>query len=462
MIYRDDIPNSVNIHSVAALGHANPMGGGSLNSFGKDFRAHKYKWTKELCELDSDGDGKTNGEELGDPCCSWLPGQIPSRVWAISHPGDVYKTTYLARDPVACAAEEKRARRKGAEKDEEFWKFYFTVDSNSLNKLSVETQAAELVLKKQSVAKRACNNDPNTCGHCSETNACETCAGRREVPCTSRKRKDLFYQEMGGINQGQHCTFGGSCTQCSFSKAGGFVSCRCAQPNGQLSWSICQYSQCFSRGVGISNNVHGKLACNSGLNYCLASPDYDARVKVLEQDPRTSGSIPAHDEEMRRMSEDPESYLETTFKTNEHAENNPRNLPTVGFAGTRTSASQLLGDTHTISTALTIVLTGMFMYLERASFTSWKGATSASSLSMLAASVVYVDFLSGLLHITLDNPTITHWPLIGPECIAFQGHHVTPNGEEMYPVYHAFYTIPSLTCVLHYTITDMRSTLYHH
>ncbi len=27
--------------------------------------------TKEFCELDSDGDGMTNGLELGDPCCEW-------------------------------------------------------------------------------------------------------------------------------------------------------------------------------------------------------------------------------------------------------------------------------------------------------------------------------------------------------------------------------------------------------
>merc|ERR1712184_189690 len=26
-----------------------------------------------------------------------------------------------------------------------------------------------------------------------------------------------------------------------------------------------------------------------------------------------------------------------------------------------------------------------------------------------------------------DNPSITHWPLLGPECEAFQGHHVAPN-----------------------------------
>ena len=28
-----------------------------------------------LCPLDSDGDGATNGEELGDPDCNWVRGQ---------------------------------------------------------------------------------------------------------------------------------------------------------------------------------------------------------------------------------------------------------------------------------------------------------------------------------------------------------------------------------------------------
>ena len=32
--------------------------------------------TRALCLHDSDQDGRTNGEELGDPCCTWFPGQI--------------------------------------------------------------------------------------------------------------------------------------------------------------------------------------------------------------------------------------------------------------------------------------------------------------------------------------------------------------------------------------------------
>ncbi|VDP84394.1 unnamed protein product [Echinostoma caproni] len=43
-------------------------------------------WT-QLCRLDSDGDGLTNGQELGDPNCEWTKGQTPSRTTNLSHPG---------------------------------------------------------------------------------------------------------------------------------------------------------------------------------------------------------------------------------------------------------------------------------------------------------------------------------------------------------------------------------------
>ncbi|CCI48345.1 unnamed protein product [Albugo candida] len=67
------IPNGDQIEGTQAAGHENEEGGGPLNSFGKDFRDGGLAWTKRLCELDSDHDGATNGEELGDPCCSGVP-----------------------------------------------------------------------------------------------------------------------------------------------------------------------------------------------------------------------------------------------------------------------------------------------------------------------------------------------------------------------------------------------------
>ena len=57
--------------NIAAIGHINFRGHGALNQFGKDFVLAGRKWTRELCEMDSDGDGRTNGEELGDASCEW-------------------------------------------------------------------------------------------------------------------------------------------------------------------------------------------------------------------------------------------------------------------------------------------------------------------------------------------------------------------------------------------------------
>lgn len=49
-----------------AIGHVNMYtGGGTTNQFGKDFKNHQKTWTVALCQLDSDGDGLSNGLELG-------------------------------------------------------------------------------------------------------------------------------------------------------------------------------------------------------------------------------------------------------------------------------------------------------------------------------------------------------------------------------------------------------------
>lgn len=52
----------------------------------KDFSAAAHIWTESLCKTDSDGDGRTNGEELGDPRCEWNIGDRPAGS-ASGHPG---------------------------------------------------------------------------------------------------------------------------------------------------------------------------------------------------------------------------------------------------------------------------------------------------------------------------------------------------------------------------------------
>ncbi|OQR80717.1 hypothetical protein ACHHYP_17258 [Achlya hypogyna] len=69
--FRYKIPNGFEVSGVPAVGHSSKFGGGEYSQFGVDFMEAGYRWTPELCALDSDGDGATNGEELGDACCLW-------------------------------------------------------------------------------------------------------------------------------------------------------------------------------------------------------------------------------------------------------------------------------------------------------------------------------------------------------------------------------------------------------
>ena len=77
-----DIPGSI----WSGVGHQAVGGGGVLNPFGRDFKEAGFQWTVDLCRTDSDGDGRTNGQELGDPDCTWNQGEEPT-LPATSHPG---------------------------------------------------------------------------------------------------------------------------------------------------------------------------------------------------------------------------------------------------------------------------------------------------------------------------------------------------------------------------------------
>ena len=83
--YIDRIPNGKDI---PGAGHVNANGGGKLNQFGKDFETVNYVWNTALCEADSDGDNLSNGEELGDPLCTWSMDQGEPPLHELkSHPG---------------------------------------------------------------------------------------------------------------------------------------------------------------------------------------------------------------------------------------------------------------------------------------------------------------------------------------------------------------------------------------
>ncbi|EGZ29183.1 hypothetical protein PHYSODRAFT_537581 [Phytophthora sojae] len=122
-MFQKKIPNGGNVPGVQALGHEKESGGPN-NDFGMDFVAAMFQWTKDFCEKDSDGDGQTNGQELGDPCCEFEFRKNEQLRWTqgVSHPGD----PELKADPalwadVVCgaAAEPEATEEKATEAEAE-------------------------------------------------------------------------------------------------------------------------------------------------------------------------------------------------------------------------------------------------------------------------------------------------------------------------------------------------------
>jgi hypothetical protein len=86
--YNNDFPNgNTTPPSPILLGHP----GGNTRAFTKVavlYRGQGYKWTQTVCQTDSDGDGQSNGLEMGDPCCVWTVGEIPALTTGLSDPND--------------------------------------------------------------------------------------------------------------------------------------------------------------------------------------------------------------------------------------------------------------------------------------------------------------------------------------------------------------------------------------
>lgn len=78
--------------------HSDVSGGGPRNAFGQTIEkgflsgsgfSGNVVWGTTLAKIDSDGDGFTNGEELGDPEGMWWPGDpAPGTPSLITYPGD--------------------------------------------------------------------------------------------------------------------------------------------------------------------------------------------------------------------------------------------------------------------------------------------------------------------------------------------------------------------------------------
>jgi hypothetical protein len=103
---------------VQALGHERE-GGGANTDFGGDFVVAMFKWTKDFCMKDSDGDGQTNGQELGDPCCEF-EFRVNEKVrWTegVSHPGDPeLKSDPALWEGLVCGAEPEEEAVKTEDK----------------------------------------------------------------------------------------------------------------------------------------------------------------------------------------------------------------------------------------------------------------------------------------------------------------------------------------------------------
>ncbi|XP_065180663.1 temptin-like [Sycon ciliatum] len=91
------VPSSSGMDGVVcqSIGHVAscngpPSGGG--NVFGMAFLAGGNSWAA-VCNVDSDGDGLTNGMELGDPSCMFMAGDTPERTTNLSNPGFACSTT---------------------------------------------------------------------------------------------------------------------------------------------------------------------------------------------------------------------------------------------------------------------------------------------------------------------------------------------------------------------------------
>lgn len=84
--------------------HFDPNGGGPRNNFGSAVESrvtvngHQEFWGPSLANQDSDGDGFTNGQELGDPTGAWKVGQAnPGNFNNVSNPGDPNSVPTITR-----------------------------------------------------------------------------------------------------------------------------------------------------------------------------------------------------------------------------------------------------------------------------------------------------------------------------------------------------------------------------
>ncbi|OWZ24716.1 hypothetical protein PHMEG_000150 [Phytophthora megakarya] len=99
------IPNGGDVPDNTNIGHLDAAGETGLSLFGKAFSTAGNAWGAALCQQDTDGDGFTNGQELGDPCCTWTESNTGSLVTdGVSDPNDATKTPTSAELKAGCSS----------------------------------------------------------------------------------------------------------------------------------------------------------------------------------------------------------------------------------------------------------------------------------------------------------------------------------------------------------------------
>jgi len=132
------VPNYHKVWWARNLIFGNPDLRGNLqrrNIFGFDILQQKSDLTwsvvpwNEVCGLDSDKDGYTNGQELGDPCCIWEGEDGPDVAWSwdLTHPGGVQDAPNESMQKLIKVTDCDEVREKGQYPDysDEFDAFFY-------------------------------------------------------------------------------------------------------------------------------------------------------------------------------------------------------------------------------------------------------------------------------------------------------------------------------------------------
>lgn len=101
--YRQDLAKLPNGNSYGlTLGHPGGATGRTTN-IASSFYKMGQTWNKAFCLADADGDGQSNGLEMGDPCCKWSPGQVPQFTTGLSDPNSAASMTTTQMPPCIMA-----------------------------------------------------------------------------------------------------------------------------------------------------------------------------------------------------------------------------------------------------------------------------------------------------------------------------------------------------------------------